>query len=434
MRRRQFLAATAGAGVLPGAWLTSGSARAADGSERPTVRGAVRRAAAWRAVPAPGGVPAAQLRRISVLGPQRALAVGEENRNGPHQGQALAMLWNGTTWTKTDLSQLGRLDLLYDVAFAGAAGAWSVGLPAAGSTGSPLSHWNGATWSEADFPGRGEPDVRLESVAVGPDGRVWIGGSRRGATRLLCGSRVRAADAQGTGAEAGAAGADKAAAGAAGADGVAAAPAMRWRWLDPLPAPAAAAHLWRVVVRKPGGPGAAPYEVWVGGDQQSGGGWTGLVARWNGAWTVLPAVAGARLSVNDLHASAPDDIWAVGVNYGVGGPPGRPGGPVLSHYDGTAWTYVPAGFDVGALTGIAADARGGPAWISGWDYRDQTRSTYLHREGDAWVVVRGPAGPAAAPYLNDVASVPGTDGFFSVGMTGAAPAPPTEAYSEALDA
>ncbi len=92
------------------------------------------------------------------------------------------------------------------------------------------------------------------------------------------------------------------------------------------------------------------------------------------------------------------------------------------------------GFTLGSLTGIAGDAQGRAAWISGWNHQDQSRSTYLRRDGAGWTVVRGPEGGATAPYLNDVTAVPGTAGFWSAGMTSPAPYPPTEAYTERLDA
>ena len=93
-----------------------------------------------------------------------------------------------------------------------------------------------------------------------------------------------------------------------------------------------------------------------------------------------------------------------------------------------------AGFTIGSLTGIAGDAQGRAAWISGWNFQDQSRSTYLHRDGETWTIVRGPADAAPAPYVNDVTSIPGTTGFWSVGMTRPAPYPPTEAYAERLQA
>lgn len=376
MRRRRFVAGAIG--TFSGLALGPATARA----EVPTPR-----TQGWQAVPAPGSTPAAQLRRIAAAGPRLAWAVGEEGRAGPSQGRALAMLWNGSAWTKTDLTHLGHTRLL-DVAGTCSAAAWSVGQPV--GTGSALLRWDGTTWREAAFPGAGETNARLNSVAVDSDRQVWICGSRGGGAGLLYGD---------------------------GGGEV-------WRWLDPLPV--TSANLYRVVVRSHG-------EVWVGGDQSNGGGWSGLVARWDGAWTVLPPVAGLRLGIADLHVAGPDDVWAVGTEAGIGGPPGRPGNPVLCHWDGTAWTRVEAGFTVGSLSGIAGDAQGRAAWISGWNYRDQSRSTYLRRDGDAWTLVQGPAGPAPAPYLNGVTSVPGTGGFWSVGMTSPTPAPPTEAYTERLD-
>ncbi|MBJ3809129.1 hypothetical protein JGB26_18720 [Streptomyces flavofungini] len=364
------------AGALSGIALGADPVRAATAAPR---------AQGWQAVPAPGSTPASQLRRIAAATTQLAWAVGEEGLAGPSRGRALAMLWNGSTWTKTDLSHLAH-SRLSDVAGTSSASAWSVGMPT--GTASPLLRWDGTTWRPAAFPGQGESGVRLDGVAVGADGQVWACGSRGGAARLLHG------------------------------DG------QQWRWLDPLPV--AGASLYRVVLGASG-------EVWVAGDQASGGGWSGLVARWNGTWTVLPPITGARLSVSDLHPAGPDDVWAVGTDAGVGGPPGRPGNPVLGHWDGTAWTRVQPGFVVGSLTGVAADVQGRAAWISGWNYQDQARSTYLRRDGDTWTVVRGPAG-AAAPYLNDVTPVPGTAGYWSAGMTGSAPFPPTEAYTERFEA
>ncbi|MGW0336328.1 hypothetical protein ACWD0J_31525 [Streptomyces sp. NPDC003011] len=398
MRRRRCVAGTIGA--LSGLALGPGPGRAADAPTPGTQDGRTPRAPrtqdgqtaraartqGWQPVPAPGSIPPAQLRSIAAAGPQLAWAVGEEDLAGPSQGQALAMVWNGSTWSKTDLSHLDYAGRLSDVAGISSSAAWSVGLPDGNA--SPLLRWDGTTWREAAFPGRGEPDVRLDSVAVGPDRRVWICGSRGGAVRLLRGA------------------------------------GRRWRWLDPLPV--ASANLYHVVLGASG-------EVWVSGDQATGGGWSGLVARWNGAWTVLPPIAGLRLGISDLHPDGPDDIWAVGTEAGAGGPPGRPGNPALAHWDGTAWTRIQPGFTVGSLTAIAGDAQGRAAWISGWDHQDQSRSTYLRRDGSAWTVVRGPAGAAPAPYLNDVTPVPGTAGFWSAGMTSPAPYPPTEAYTERLE-
>lgn len=385
MRRRRFVAGTVGA--LTGVALGSTTARAEAAAPHASRTPRAPRADGWQAVPAPGSTPAAQLRRISAAGPRLAWAVGEEGLAAQSQARALAMFWNGTAWSKTDLSHLDYAGRFSDVSGVCATAAWSVGLPTGNA--SPLLRWDGTTWREASFPGRGEPGVRLDAVAVGPDRRVWICGTRGGEARLLH------------------------------RDG------RRWRWLDPLPV--ASANLYRVVVR-------SADEIWVSGDQASGGGWSGLVARWTGTWTVLPPIGGFRLGIGDVHAAAADDVWAVGTEFGVGGPPGRPGNPALAHWDGTAWTRLQPGFTLGSLSSIAGDAQGRAAWISGWNYQDQSRSTYLRMDGGAWTVVRGPAGTAPAPYLNDVTRIPGTADFWSAGMTRPSPYPPTEAYTERFDA
>ncbi|MBR7678995.1 hypothetical protein KDA82_39880, partial [Streptomyces daliensis] len=44
---------------------------------------------------------------------------------------------------------------------------------------------DGGTWREAPYPGRGEAGTALNAVAVGPDGRVWVAGSKGGRAGLM---------------------------------------------------------------------------------------------------------------------------------------------------------------------------------------------------------------------------------------------------------
>ncbi|MER6675171.1 hypothetical protein [Streptomyces sp. NPDC000983] len=389
MRRRHFVAGAvgtlAGLGLAPD---PSGAAPAparADTSRVGASRASKAVPRGWRPVPVHGGTAPARLSRISALGPSLAWAVGEEEVARASSGRALAVVWNGETWIKCDLSHLGHTRLS-DVAAAGPAAAWSVGARVKGF--SPLLRWDGTTWQQIAFPGWDARDVQLNAVAVGPDGRVWACGEREGAVGLLCRARGR------------------------------------WRWLDPLPVAGATLH--RVVVSTSG-------EVWVCGERSEGGGWYGLVARWDGGWTVLPTIPGLRLGLADVHPACADDVWAVGSAAGIGVMAGRPGTPSLNHWDGTAWTQLDPGFGLGALTGIAGDAEGRAAWICGLDYEHPGAGTYLRREGDAWTVVRGPGGAAPELGLNDVTAVPGTDGFWSVGTTGRVFAPAAEAYTERPD-
>ncbi|MFG3258878.1 hypothetical protein [Streptomyces sp. NPDC048172] len=373
------LALAGGAGQ---AWARTASPAASRAGERAAL-------AEWGPVPSPGSEAGAHLRKVAALGPKAAWAVGEEARPAAGQrGRPLAMRWDGAAWAKSDTSTLKFSGGLLSVAAAAPDAVWAVGSAADGS--GRLVRWNGTTWRPVDFPGSGSADTQLWAVATGPGREVWVTGRQAGAVRLLHWN------------------------------------GKRWKWLAPLPvAEPTAASLVSVTV----GPGGA---VWASGSQNTGEGtWGGLVARWDGAWTVLPAVGSIRSGISEVLPVADDDVWAVGAAYGVGGPPGKPPGAVLARWDGAAWTYVEDHIGPGALLGITADDAGQPAWICGWEFWDQKRSAYLQWDGSAWQLVRGPAGDAApTPYMYSVARVPGTSSYLSVGRTGASENPPSTAYSE----
>ncbi|MEU3334717.1 hypothetical protein [Streptomyces sp. NPDC006668] len=378
MRRRRFISGLVGAGA--GLGLAPASAHAATqdsgGSTGAGMTGGTRSATAgaphdWQAVPAPDCTPAAQLLGVAAAGPDLAWAVGEEGRNGSTLGRPLSLVWDGTSWTRLDLAHLGFGGALRSVAGT-ACQAWAVG------SGAHLLRWDGSTWREADFPGRSASGTTLTGVAVDADDGVWVCGRGSGGSVLLH-----------------------------GVDGT-------WSWIAPPPSATTATPSGVRVT--------ASGEVWVYD--------SALVARWDGtAWTELTAPGGLRPAVTGLLPVAADDIWLTGFDYGVGGPPGKPPGVTLKHWDGTAWTAVTAPFTVGMLTGIVDDGQGGPDRIAGWDFWDQTRAHYLRWDGGSWVSERGPT--ATTPVLTEaLASVPGTGGYWSVGTTSSSPYPPAQAHIE----
>ncbi|WP_345945346.1 hypothetical protein SALCHL_006152 [Streptomyces albus subsp. chlorinus] len=388
MERRRFVAGALGAaagGVLAGAagqaW--AGPRTPAHGPA-PTAR-AASALAGWSAVPAPGSVPGAQLYKVAALGPRHAWAVGEEALTTGAPGRPLAMRWDGSRWSRTDVSSLTFSGRLNSVACDGPASAWAVGPP--DTPPGRLLRWNGTAWRPVGYPG-GDNAV-LWAVAAGSGGQVWITGRHAGAARLLHWNGTR------------------------------------FRWLDPLPVPSPeAATLSSVLVRSQG-------DVWVTGSRSTESAWLGIVARWDGAWTVFPDAGGIRSGISGVLPLADDDVWAVGAGFGIGGPPGKPPGSILVHWDGTAWTSAPKDIGPGVLTSITADEQGRPAWISAWDFWDQKRTAYLRWDGTTWQVVRGPESTAApSPYLSDLTRVPGTATYLSVGRTGATAYPPSEAYGE----
>ena len=352
-------------GAGAGLGLASASARAA--GHRAVVPGPHD----WQAVPAPDCTPAAQLIAVAAAGPDLAWAVGEEGRNGSTAGKPLALVWDGTAWAKLDLTHLGFGGNLRSVA--GSAGcAWAVG------ANSHLLSWDGSTWQEAGFPGRGASGTTLTGVTTDADDGVWVSGRNSDGSVLL--HRV---------------------------DG-------EWSWIAPPPSATTATPSGVRVT--------ASGEVWVYD--------SALVARWDGTvWTELSAPGGIRPTVTGLLPVTADDIWLTGYDYGVGGPPGKPPGVTLKHWDGSAWTAVTAPFIVGMLTGIVDDGQGGPDRIAGWDFWDQTRAHYLRWDGGSWVSERGPL--ATTSVLPEaLASVPGTGGYWSVGTTSFYPYPPAQVHIE----
>ncbi|MFF4252129.1 hypothetical protein ACFY1L_13055 [Streptomyces sp. NPDC001663] len=327
-------------------------------------------------MPAPECAPAAQLIAVAAARADLAWAVGEEGRNGSTRGVPLALVRDGEAWTRLDLSHLGYGGYLRSVAAAPDGSAWAVGADAGGTA--HLLTWDGSTWQEADFPGRGASAISLTGIAVGTDGGVRISGRNSDGSVLLHGDGGELA------------------------------------WTPPPPS-ATTATPSGVRITLSG-------DVWVYD--------SALVARWDGeSWTELTAPGGIRPAVTGLLPVTADDIWLTGYDYGVGGPPGKPPGVTLKHWDGSAWTSVAAPFTAGMLSGIVDDGQGGPDRIAGWDFWDQTRAHYLRWENGSWVSERGPT--STTPVLPiGLASVPGAGGYWSVGTTSSSPYPPAQVHIE----
>ncbi|MFJ4687974.1 hypothetical protein [Streptomyces sp. NPDC088789] len=355
----------AGPGAGPGAGGVAGPDRAT---------GAPR---TWQAVTAPTGTPAAHLVDVAAASASLAWAVGEEGRNGSTRGVPLALVWDGSSWTRTGLGHLALTGHLRSVAGTSATTARAVASDTSG--GSHLLGWDGTTWQQLAFPGKGQPGVSLTAVAVGPAGDLWVSGRGPGGSVLLHGDS------------------------GGGGGGLS--------WTDPPPGATTATPTGLRI-----GPDG---QVWVFCDQ--------FVGRWSGtAWTEMPTPPGIRAAVTDLLPVGHHDIWLTGFSYGVGGPPGKPPGVTLLHGDGASWQYVAAPFTVGMLTAITDDGQGGPDRIAGWDFWDQTRAHHLRWSGTGWVSERGPV--ASTPVLmNSLVTVPGTaSDYWAVGTTSMYPSPPAQ--------
>jgi hypothetical protein len=116
-----------------------------------------------------------------------------------------------------------------------------------------------------------------------------------------------------------------------------------------------------------------------------------LIVHWDGwAWTVVeaPNDVKANAQLIGVAASGPDDVWAVGNQWGVGR---NRADSLIEHYNGAVWAVVqsPSPEADVALSGVSA-ASATDAWAVGEteDGRHVVRRTLaLHWDGRKWSVV-----------------------------------------------
>ncbi|WP_439656759.1 hypothetical protein ACSHWB_30715 [Lentzea sp. HUAS TT2] len=150
----------------------------------------------------------------------------------------------------------------------------------------------------------------------------------------------------------------------------------------------------------------APNDVWAAGN----GMWNGysgpLLFHWNGtAWRAVQiGLNQQQLTMQSLDGTSSGDIWAVGDGGGMGS------GNVVLRGDGTTWQTV-SGLSTPSTPGVAVGANGVP-WVIG-RFPMASFSSY-GPTGWATVPAPAPAGSFGTTY-NAIAAVPGTNRVIGVG-------------------
>ncbi len=142
-----------------------------------------------------------------------------------------------------------------------------------------------------------------------------------------------------------------------------------------------------------------------------------LTEHWDGlAWTVVPAPEASGHSIlTDVAAAATDDVWAVGSDSTDAGTMEA----LILHWDGSAWTRSASGIvtwnhALDAVTVVASD----DVWAVGRVHEDGRWTTLVeHWDGTQWSVV--PSGSEGG-ILNGVAAI-GPSDVWAVGTATAAP-------------
>jgi hypothetical protein len=133
----------------------------------------------WTIVPVPTPSPGDAdhyLNAISASGPNDVWVVGFST--GMPNDQALALHWNGSTWTQvTNLPELynSRLSRLDGVHATAPNDVWAVGYYRIGTNRPVIFHWNGSTWTN-ESPSTDPLSGELIDVTASSSGDVWVTG------------------------------------------------------------------------------------------------------------------------------------------------------------------------------------------------------------------------------------------------------------------
>ena len=250
---------------------------------------------AWTTVPSPNLAYGVRLEDVATIGPKDAWAVGWSGSAGSFDDVDVAMHWNGMHWSIVPTPQPGgtAIDRLLAVDAVAPNDVWAVGIYSPNPVledHSLILHWNGVRWSvvvhNCDTYG-GLTGITLLSATNG-----WAVGDSE--TCHYDGSR----------------------------------------WTE-VPSPQPRNEYSEIAYPLEDASGVAPNDVWAVGarviDTPFTVEWRAIAEHWDGTqWTIDFNVPGQALYGVDALGRA--DVWAVGTDsYG----------PLILHFDGSAWSSVP---------------------------------------------------------------------------------------------
>jgi hypothetical protein len=316
----------------------------------------------WNPVPTPNvGNSVTRLTGVTALSGNDAWAVGLW-RDDPSPFGALAMRWDGTSWTEIGLpgtSHLGWDPEIDGVESASNGDVWLVGKV---STPYPTNllplviRWRGGSFDFVDtvtlrpqtvYPFAARGGTLAEVAALAPDD-IWAVGQGGGFGDASSSTTPVAVHWDGS----------------------------SWTEVD-VPLVANRHHELTDVVA------IASDDVWAVGDYRNvAGTFRAVTYHWNGtAWSYVhnPIEDIFQSGLSDIVATGPSDVWAIGGADSAG--------VLLMHWDGTQWSLMPPPPDSG---GSLAAVGPNDLWASGWN-------GFWHWDGSAWTGF--PASVPGASYV-----------------------------------
>jgi hypothetical protein len=342
--------------------------------------------AQWRTISSPEVGYRSGLSGVAIVTADDVWAVGTySERIGPgmSRANALALHWDGTSWSQAYMPNPGTLSNdLAAVEALSADNVWAVGRfrdRGSETLRAYIMHWDGTSWAVVPSPDPGNSESTLSGIAAISPNDMWAVGTVAQDTTLT----------------------------------------EHWdgtQW-SIVPSPNMGVHSELNSVS-----GTASNDVWAVGFCHFGSaGPKTLALHWDGSeWSVVPTVnpnPSAADTFKAVIALAPDDAWAVG-DYQD---PDRKGySTLIEHWDGVSWSVVPSpnGSEINYLW-AAAGISANDVWAVGIQYNGvgPIRTLLEHWDGAQWTLVPSPNGQSQESHLTSIVGLTATE-VWSVGQDG----------------
>jgi hypothetical protein len=307
-----------------------------------------------------------ELKKVGVVSANDVWAVGRYWSDGGQQ-LTLAMRWNGSQWSIVDTPNFASVNSLEDITVVSANDVWAAGgYGIAPGEGGPLTmHWNGVAWAIVPTPNGPEGPALLWGISAVSANDVWAVGDENAPLGAVHTDKTFTIHWDG----------------------------IQWSYV-PSPNVGDRNNLLYSV------DAISSNNVWAVGTRynRADATWYPLIQQWDGIrWKVVPSPNSAPSAnfLNAVTAIAPDDIWAVGMDFSQ-----NPRGVLALHWDGDDWSLVnlpqpPGHKDAYDIDHLSTN----DIWLVGMNY---------HYEGarrDIALVGRY-TGPCGTPQPTATASVP----------------------------
>jgi hypothetical protein len=325
----------------------------------------------WEQVSTPNpGAYWNMLAGVKALAPDDAWAAGSLTNENFGIAQALAMHWDGTSWTHVATPVIGGGSVAWAIDGAASDDLWIVGERGGGQA--LALHWTGTSFDALSLPPAGNERNQLHAVAVLAPDDVWAVGDHENF----------------------------------GVQETSKPLFMRYNgsfWTIHL----ASFLFGQLSVASLSGLAAVgPDDLWaVGWHSVAGEGTQPLIMHYDGtSWSMvaLPIVPEGPAELRAVDAHGPLDIWAAGTHATSEGVPR----PLIMRYDGSGWSVPPAAESGGShewFRGVAA-LPGGETWAVG-QYYDGTLTTTLTQRRPAVLSVPGDIDGDGAVGVEDLVAL-----------------------------